>query len=148
MKGLTFELIEDGQILLVTSVGVANYKKSLASVAGVLEYAKKVKEPFHLIADMSKSTLLPEAHKVLESEVLREVEKHPMLGIETMVVGAKNPDRMLTNIVMHYNILVSQDKILSPDGTFSRENVFFDSVEDAKHFLLMYNQIWGRPKKL
>lgn len=140
--GPTFELIENGQILLLTQKGDVDFKKALAAVTGILYYLDQAKHVLHIISDMTHAKVLPEADQIRLAEPTKREITHPMLGIQTMIIRMKSKDYTLEKIMKRYNLDASRQSVKASLGKYKQHVIYFDTVEEAKTFLLYYNDMW------
>ena len=138
----TFTLIENGQIILLKHRENVDFSKAQAAMEGILFYLEKSKHVIHLISDMIDAGVKEEAGLITKTEILEKVLAHPHFGIQTMVVRNKSKDYKLDEIMKRYNLEVSRNKVVSPNGEYKRHVVYFNSVEEATKFLLHYNDLW------
>jgi hypothetical protein len=140
--GPQFQLIEDNQIIFLKHEGDVDLKKATIAMEGILHYLNQTDQILHLISDMREARLLPEAGEIRSSALMNELQNHPKLGIQTMVVREKRKDYALEKIMDEYNITVSRNKIVSLNGEYKRHVIYFSSLEEAKTFLVTYNDTW------
>jgi hypothetical protein len=136
------ELIENDQIILVTQRGDVDYKKARKAIEGVLHFLDKATHITHLVSDMTDARLLPEAGVLTSGELVQRMEAHPLFGISTIALRTKDHDSSLENVIDEYNKKMWKERILSPSGEYKRSIIYFDSVEEAKNFLLTFNEMW------
>ena len=138
----TLELIENDHIILLTHEGDVDFAKAQSAMEGILYYLECADHVIHLISDMRNARLIREAGEITRTDILKKVQEHPKLGIQTMVIRNKRKDYKLEEIMKKYNLEVSRNQIVSPNGEYKRHVIYFNSIDEAKKFLLLYNDLW------
>jgi hypothetical protein len=133
------ELIEDGQIILATQFGVVDYANAKAAIEGVISLLDQANQVTHLISDMTQAYLLPEAAPLTSSSLLKRIENHPKFGLSTMVTNAVKRDLSIEKVMDEYNKRIWKEGVSSPSGMLKRSVIHFNTIEDAKNFLLQVN---------